>query len=114
MISINFQRLSKLLTECTKAVAKTLSDPSLQKTILTAAGTSIATGIIVDQIDKKKTAEAEEKARLYKEALIKHEAIITELKANGEMSKERQDYLVELNRKLVEQIEICKSEDMNE
>jgi len=114
MISINFQRLSKLVSECAKVLGKTLSDPSVQRTIISAAGTSLATGIIVDQIEKKKTADAEMKACLYKDALIKQEAIIQELQANGEMSKERQDYLVELNKKLLEQIAICKSEDANE
>lgn len=39
----------------------------------------------------------QEKERLYKEALRKHEAIIRKLKAEASASKERQDYLQSLN-----------------
>lgn len=39
----------------------------------------------------------QEKERLYKEALKKHEAIIKALKAEAQASKERQDYLQSLN-----------------
>lgn len=39
----------------------------------------------------------QEKERLYKEALQKHEAIIKALKAEAQASKERQDYLQSLN-----------------
>lgn len=118
MISINYQALSKLLTECGKALGKTLSDPVVQTTIVTAASASIATGVIVDQIDKKEAkkalAESEEKALLYKKALAEHEAIIKELEAQSDISKERQDYLVDLNERLLKQIEICRNEDTDE
>lgn len=118
MYNINYQRLAKLVAESVKALGKTLSDPEVQKTIATAATASIVTGIVVDRIDKQKLGEAlaepEEKERLYKEALAKHEAIIEELKFKANLSKERQEYLLDLNERLMSQIRICKDEDANE
>lgn len=118
MHSINYQKLANLISECTK----TLSKKSVQRTILTTLSASLATGITVKQIEKQKTKkkiskienENLEKSRLIKEALVKQEAINEELKAVAEMSKERQDYLVDLNNRLMEQIEECKKEDIDE
>ncbi len=114
MSNLSFQNLSKLIFECTKALGKTLSDPAVQKTLIASAVASVSTAVIVDQIDKKQIIESQEKERLYKQALAEHEAIIKELKTNAELSKERQDYLVGLNERLLKQIEICKSEDSDE
>ena len=114
MSNVSFQNLSKLLSECAKALGKTLSDPTVQRTIIASTVASVSTAVIVDQIDKRKLIEAQEKESLYKQALEEHEAIIKELKSNAELSKERQDYLVELNERLLKQVEICKSEESDE
>ena len=114
MISINYQALAKLLSESTRALGRTLSDPNVQRTIITAASASLATGGIVDCINKKKLSESEEKELLYKQALAKHDAIIRELKHEADISKERQDYLEDLNDRLLKQIKLCKSEDADE
>lgn len=118
MYNINYQRLAKLVSESVKALGKTLSDPEVQKTIVTATTASRVTGIVVDQIDKQRLDKAQvedgEKERLYKEALAKHEAIIKELKFKADLSKERQEYLVDLNERLMSQIKVCRDEDTNE
>ena len=114
MLSINYQTLSKLVAECGKALSKTLSDPNVQTTIVTAVGASVVTGVIVDQIDKKDIKKAKEelaiKEALYKDALAKHDAMMKELTEEANLSKERQEYLIELNKKMVRQIQICKEE----
>lgn len=118
MYNINYQRLAKLVSESVNALGKILSDPEVQKMIVTATTASIVTGIVVDQIDKQKLDKVQvedgEEKRLYKEALAKHEAIIKELKFEADLSKERQEYLVDLNERLMSQIKVCRDEDTNE
>lgn len=58
---------------------------------------------------KKKHLE-QEKERLYKEALIKHDAIINELKEQSQITKERADYLQSLNILLQQAIKDLKSD----
>lgn len=118
MISVNYQALAKLLVESAKALGKTLSDPNVQKTIITAAGASLVTGVSINQIDKQKynalLTERDEKLILYKEAIVNHDAIIKELRSEAITTKERMDYLEDLNNRLQSQINLCKEEDANE
>lgn len=58
--------------------------------LLAAGGVGIATGLKNKQL-------RQEKKRLYKEALSKHEAIIKAMKEEAEADKERMDYLQSLN-----------------
>ena len=56
----------------------------------------------------------QEKERLYKEALLKHEAIIQALKTETEASKDRMDYLQSLNILLQQAIKELQSDlDIN-
>lgn len=57
---------------------------------LSAAGVGVASHLKNKQL-------RQEKDRLYKEALRKHEAIITAIKAESDADKERMDYLQSLN-----------------
>jgi hypothetical protein len=53
---------------------------------------------------------AQEKERLYKEALKKHDAIINELKDKDKLSNERLDYLNSLNNLLIHAIKDLKAD----
>lgn len=58
--------------------------------VLAAAGVGIASGLKSKQL-------RQEKERLYKEALQKHEAIINAMKVEADANKERMDYLQSIN-----------------
>lgn len=72
-------------------------------TILTAVGVGIAS-----HVKNKKLAQ--EKERLYKEALKKHDAIINELKNKDKLSSDRIEYLNSLNILLRQAIKELKAD----
>lgn len=72
-------------------------------TVLAAGGVGIASHLKTKQL-------RQEKERLYKEALKKHEAIIQALKKEADADKERLDYLQSLNILLQRAVEDLKSD----
>lgn len=71
--------------------------------VLAAGGVGIASHLKSKQL-------RQEKERLYKEALKKHEAIIQALKKEADADKERLDYLQSLNILLQRVVEDLKSD----
>ncbi len=71
--------------------------------VLAAGGVGVAAHLKNKQLQQ-------EKARLYKEALAKHEAIINALKREKDADKERLDYLQSLNILLQQAIKDLKSD----
>ena len=65
-----------------------------------AAAVLIPSGVSAFFLIRKYKKEAAEKDALYKEKLQKHNAIIKELSADAEISKERQDRLLQYDSKL--------------
>ena len=70
---------------------------------LAAAGVGVAAHLKNKQL-------RQEKERLYKEALIKHEAIIKTMKTEADANKERMDYLQSLNILLQQAIKDLKAD----
>lgn len=95
----NWGQINKVMVKGAKYLTELLKDPTVQKCLGSALIASVATGLIVDNTDKKSNAE---KAELYKDKLEKQQAIIEALQKDAQLSKERQDYLVDLNKQLVE------------
>jgi hypothetical protein len=52
--------------------------------------------------------QAEKKEELYKKALAKHNAVITELKSESQIDKERQDRLLAYDYELKKKCEVIK------
>ena len=65
--------------------------------VLTAPVTLLAAGGVGAAVHFKNKQLQQEKERLYKEALLKHESIIKALREEADASKERLDYLQSLN-----------------
>ena len=80
--------------------------PMVAGIFVLAAPVAICAGVGVGVASHLKNKQLkQEKERLYKEALKKHEAIINALKDEAQASKERQDYLQGLNILLQRAIE---------
>lgn len=79
-----------------------------------AAPVAIGAGVGVSVIYKRKQVQLrEEKERLYKEAVLKHEGIIRALEEEADADKERMDYLESLNTLLQQAIvELKKDMDL--
>lgn len=72
--------------------------PMVAGVFVLAAPVAVLTGTGVFVASKIKNGQLkQEKDRLYKEALKKHDAIISELKQKQDMTKERIEYLTSLN-----------------
>ena len=81
--------------------------------VLAAPAVVLAGGAILLASNLKNNQLKQEKERLYKEALQKHEAIIQALKAETDADKERLDYLQSLNILLTQAIKDLKN-DLNQ
>lgn len=78
--------------------------------VLAAPAVFLAGGAILLASNLKNNQLKQEKERLYKEALQKHEAIIQALKAETDADKERLDYLQSLNILLTQAIKDLKND----
>ena len=78
--------------------------------VLAAPVALFAVGGVLLASDLKNKQLKQEKERLYKEALKKHEGIISALKAEVDADKERLDYLQSLNILLTQAIKDLKSD----
>lgn len=78
--------------------------------VLAAPAVVLAGGAILLASNLKNNQLKQEKERLYKEALQKHEAIIQALKAETDADKERLDYLQSLNILLTQAIKDLKND----
>ena len=78
--------------------------------VLAAPAVVLAGGAILLASNLKNNQLKQEKERLYKEALQKHEAIIQALKAETDADKERLDYLQSLNILLTQAIKDLKKD----
>lgn len=78
--------------------------------VLAAPAVVLAGGAILLASNLKNNQLKQEKERLYKEALQKHEAIIQALKAETDADKERLDYLQSLNILLTQAINDLKND----
>lgn len=78
--------------------------------VLAAPAVLLAGGAILLASNLKNNQLKQEKERLYKEALQKHEAIIQALKAETDADKERLDYLQSLNILLTQAIKDLKND----
>ena len=78
--------------------------------VLAAPAVVLAGGAILLASNLKNNQLKQEKERLYKEALQKHEAIIQALKAEMDADKERLDYLQSLNILLTQAIKDLKND----
>lgn len=78
--------------------------------VLAAPVALLAAGGVLLASDLKNKQLKQEKERLYKEALRKHEGIIKALKSEADADKERLDYLQSLNILLTQAIKDLKSD----
>lgn len=78
--------------------------------VLAAPVALLAAGGVLLASDLKNKQLKQEKERLYKEALKKHEGIISALKAEADADKERLDYLQSLNILLTQAIKDLKND----
>ena len=78
--------------------------------VLAAPAVVLAGGAILLASNLKNNQLKQEKERLYKEALQKHEAIIQALKTEADADKERLDYLQSLNILLTQAIKDLKND----
>lgn len=78
--------------------------------VLAAPAVVLAGGAILLASNLKNNQLKQEKERLYKEALQKHEAIIQALKAETDADKDRLDYLQSLNILLTQAIKDLKND----
>lgn len=108
---VSWGQINKVLLKGAKYLTNVIKDPTVQKCLGTGLVASIATGLIVDNVDKNSNAE---KAELYKEKLQKQQAIIEALTKDAQLSKERQDYLAELNKELIESQKAVLEGDVHE
>ena len=103
----SMQRLVKLVNEAAEAVGKVFGGgKGTGAFVLAAPVAALITSEVVTYIDdKQKKQVQEEKERLQKEAMRKQEAVIPALKQEAQISRERQDYLENLNKQLQEALE---------
>lgn len=112
-IKIKFNSLEPFMDKAGKALSKGAhSAVKLVKSrdFRKGAALLIPAGLSSYLLIRKYQKEAEEKEKLYKEKLQKHEAIIKELSAKAEISKERQDRLLDYDSKLKVEMQSLKTE----
>ena len=107
-INLNFKTLEpfiekagKVLSKGAKSAVKLVKNRDFQKGATLLVPASVSTFFLIRKYQK----EAEEKEHLYKEKLKKHNAIIKELYAKAEISKERQDRLLDYDSKLKSELQ---------
>ena len=103
---IKLANIHHVYTKFGKPLAKLLKSKDFQKGAVLLIPDSISTFFLV----QKSKNEVKEKERLLNELIRKHEAIIKELSARNEISKERQDRLLSLDSELKLEIESQKAE----
>lgn len=96
-----------VLAKAGKSIKGLVTDRHFQIGVMTTVLPSAVTAAI--QIRKYKR-QAEEKNKLYKTALAKHNAVIKELDAMADMNNERQDRLLAYDTKLKEEMRGLQSE----
>lgn len=103
----SMQRLVKLVNEAAEAVGKVFGGgKGTGAFVLVAPVAALITSEVVTYIDDKQKKQVQaEKERLQKEAMRKQEAVIQALKQEAQISRERQDYLENLNKQLQEALE---------
>ena len=103
----SMQRLVKLVNEAAEAVGKVFGGgKGTGAFVLAAPVAALITSEVVTYIDDKQKKQVQaEKERLQKEAMRKQEAVIQALKQEAQISRERQDYLENLNKQLQEALE---------
>ena len=103
----SMQRLVKLVNEAAEAVGKVFGGgKGTGAFVLAAPVAALITSEVVTYIDDKQKKQVQaEKERLQKEAMRKQEAVIQSLKQEAQISRERQDYLENLNKQLQEALE---------
>ncbi len=94
------------LTKAGKAAAELVSDKNFQKGVLTALPATVSAFFLIRKYQK----QTEEKEKLYKDALAKHDAIIRELHGKVEIDKERQDRLLSYDSQLKKEMDKLQSE----
>lgn len=94
------------LTKAGKAAAELVSDKNFQKGVLTALPATVSAFFLIRKYQK----QTEEKEKLYKDALAKHDAIIRELHGKTEIDKERQDRLLLYDSQLKKEMDKLQSE----
>ena len=103
----SMQRLVKLVNEAAEAVGKVFGGgKGTGAFVLAAPVAALITSEVVTYIDDKQKKQVQaEKERLQKEGMRKQEAVIQALKQEAQISRERQDYLENLNKQLQEALE---------
>lgn len=98
----SMMNLVKLVNEAADAVGKVFGcGKGTGAFVLAAPVVALITSGAVSYLDGKQKKQLQaEKERLQKDALCKQEAIIRALKQEAQESRERQDYLEELNHQL--------------
>lgn len=112
-IRINFSTLEPFIDKAGKALSKGAKSASRlvrSRDFQKGAALLIPAGFSSYLLIRKYQKEAEEKEKLYKEKLQKHEAIIKELSAKEEITKERQDRLLNYDTKLKEEMQSLETE----
>ena len=99
MGTANFDQITRIIRKYGKQAVRFLTSKGFLKTLGIAAGSSLATGAVVHYSDQKNN---EEKENAYKDKLQKHEAMIEALDEQAKLCNERNDHLVEINKKLLE------------
>lgn len=94
------------LAKARKAVIDIVKDRNFQIGVLSILPTTVGAFFLIRKYKK----QAEEKEKLYKEKLAKHNAIIKELDAKTEIDKERQDRLLAYDSQLKKEINGLQSE----
>ncbi|MCR4593923.1 MAG: hypothetical protein K5761_02580 [Clostridiales bacterium] len=113
-LKLNFNSIRPFISKAETAakqgiqsLSKLVQNRDIQKG---AAMVLIPSGVSAFFLIRKYKKEAAEKDALYKEKLRKHDAIIKELSAQAEISKERQDRLLQDDSKLKEEMATLESE----
>lgn len=101
-----FDKAGDGLIKAGKAVADVVKERNFQIGVLTGLPATISAFFLIRKYQK----QAEEKEKLYKMALAKHNAVIKELDAKVEMDKERQDRLLAYDFSLKKEMSGLQSE----
>lgn len=91
------KRTGEYIAQAGKAIGEVVKDQNFQLGFLSSIPPTI--GVIYLLINKYKK-QTEEKQELYKKALAKHNAVIKELTASTELTKEREECLLAIDSKL--------------
>ncbi len=103
---IKLANIHHVYTKFGKPLAKLLKSKDFQK----GAALFISAGIFAFFLVQKNKDELRKREQLLNELIRKHEAIIKELSVRNEISKERQDRLLNLDLELKHELELLKAE----